>query len=186
MEVIFSDDLQVAAVRIREMYPTLTYDHRPELPPVHLEGWSSAPWHSERFRRGYACFKYAVAAVLQPRSICEIGVGSGVAGLAFLRACPRARYLGIDDETDSRLFGFDFVGRAQHVLSDFDAKIVVADAANEGNRSPEPRCRDCLIGSLAAEALKIAAAENGLAWLRQTSSPKREVDVRAADNSDEL
>lgn len=127
MGVIFRDDLQAAAAAIRAQYPDLPYDHRPDLPLVQLEGWSSAPWHTEEFRRGYACFKHAVAAVLKPRSICEIGVGGAVAALAFLRACPTARYVGIDDETDSRLFGFDFVGRARQLLAKYDARIEVVD-----------------------------------------------------------
>lgn len=44
----------------------------------------------------YCDFKRRIAERLQPRSILEIGVGSGHAAAAFLTACPSARYVGLD------------------------------------------------------------------------------------------
>src|SRR5215469_18824935 len=44
----------------------------------------------------YYRMKWAIARVLQPRSILEIGVRFGYSALAFLNASPSARYLGID------------------------------------------------------------------------------------------
>src|SRR5271163_2412703 len=40
--------------------------------------------------------KWAIAAVLQPKRILEIGVRFGYSAMAFLDACPSASYLGID------------------------------------------------------------------------------------------
>jgi hypothetical protein len=40
--------------------------------------------------------KYLVAALVKPNSILEIGVRAGYSAAAFLTACPRARYLGLD------------------------------------------------------------------------------------------
>jgi hypothetical protein len=37
--------------------------------------------------------KWAIVPVLQPKTILEIGVRFGYSALAFLNACPRARYL---------------------------------------------------------------------------------------------
>ena len=52
-------------------------------------------WHVG-YANSYSRFKYAVARVLQPKSILEIGVRCGLAALAFLDACPNAEYYGID------------------------------------------------------------------------------------------
>jgi 2-polyprenyl-3-methyl-5-hydroxy-6-metoxy-1,4-benzoquinol methylase len=49
----------------------------------------------------YYRLKRAIAFTLQPQSILEIGVRYGYSALAFLDACPSARYLGIDLDTDS-------------------------------------------------------------------------------------
>ena len=51
------------------------------------------PWMEEYYR-----VKHAVAKELQPTSICEIGVRAGYSALAFLQACPRAQYLGLDSD----------------------------------------------------------------------------------------
>ena len=49
------------------------------------------------YRRGYCSFKYAVAKVLAPKSIVEIGVGAGNSALAFMNAVPNSTYIGIDN-----------------------------------------------------------------------------------------
>lgn len=91
---VFESPLIYAAADIRALYPDCDYDHKPESPAYD----NRFPFiHTEQFRRGYAAFKYSVAKVLQPRTICEIGIGSGVAARAFLAASPSARYTGIDD-----------------------------------------------------------------------------------------
>jgi len=72
------------------------YDHRPHLP-------SNLPnyYYTDEFRVGYACFKFIVAKVLQPKTIVEIGVGVGVSALAFLYGCPAASYIGIDNDCEN-------------------------------------------------------------------------------------
>jgi len=45
--------------------------------------------------------KWAIARVLQPASILEIGVRYGYSAAAFLNACPGATYLGIDLDSDT-------------------------------------------------------------------------------------
>ncbi|MGC9973580.1 MAG: methyltransferase domain-containing protein [Bryobacteraceae bacterium] len=49
----------------------------------------------------YYRMKWAVAAVLQPSRILEIGVRFGYSAMAFLNACPSASYLGIDINADT-------------------------------------------------------------------------------------
>lgn len=91
---VFESALIYAAADIRALYPISDYDHRPEVPEYDKQ----FPFiQTEQFRRGYAAFKHTVAKVLQPRTICEIGIGSGVAARAFLAAAPTAHYTGIDD-----------------------------------------------------------------------------------------
>jgi len=88
------EKLAALAARIREMWPKSSYKNEPYLcvREDHL-----AVEQSEDFRVNYCCFKYAVAKVLQPKTICEIGFGGGNAARAFLTACPDAHYLAIDN-----------------------------------------------------------------------------------------
>lgn len=90
---IFPDAISHAAHHIRQWVYLSDYDHRPHL---HPGDYDFAAKLSEEFRSGYACLKWAVAKVVKPRAICEIGVGGGCAALAFLDACPEAVYVGID------------------------------------------------------------------------------------------
>jgi SAM-dependent methyltransferase len=48
----------------------------------------------------YYQLKWAIASVIQPTSIIEMGVRYGYSAAAFLDACPTARYLGIDLDID--------------------------------------------------------------------------------------
>lgn len=91
---VFESLLIEAAGKIRRTYRFLSYDHRPEAPE-----WDRKFDYlmCEQFRVGYACFKFAVASVLQPKTICEIGVGAGTGARAFLAAAPNAHYIGMDD-----------------------------------------------------------------------------------------
>jgi predicted O-methyltransferase YrrM len=121
-ECIFDGALIRAARHIRELYPSVDFDCRAtllsEIEPDYE--WKM----TEQFRAGYMAFKYAVAKVLQPKRICEIGVCSGVGALAFLAACPDAEYLGIDI-SDGRL-----VQRASELLIErgYGATIEIADS----------------------------------------------------------
>lgn len=102
---LFPGDLIRVAKEIRELYPTVSYDHRPFL----TEREPDYTWkQEEKFRVGYACLKWAVAKVLQPKTIREIGVGGGVAAMAFLDACPEATYVGVDSGRLGVERGFDF------------------------------------------------------------------------------
>jgi SAM-dependent methyltransferase len=99
-----------------------TYDFRktahPEDPLRHL----FPEWVS------YYRMKWAIAGVLQPKSILEIGVRFGYSALAFLNACPTARYVGID--TDSPTFGGSVgaINWARQACRQYQAEFVVADS----------------------------------------------------------
>jgi len=71
---------------------------------------------TEEFRIGYACFKHAVASVIKPKSICEIGVGSGIAARAFLRAVPDVEYFGIDSRLDEKEAEYPIFEHAQKLV----------------------------------------------------------------------
>jgi len=76
----------------------------------------------------YYRLKWAIARVLQPRSILEIGVRFGYSMLAFLDASPSARYVGID--LDSATFGGSVgaIGWARHVAKGYRADFIVGDS----------------------------------------------------------
>ena len=82
------------AAEIRKQYAVATYDH---MPTMHVDEWERERKSRFDYLNGYARFKHAVASVLKPRSICEIGVGGGIAARAFLTASPGATYYGIDN-----------------------------------------------------------------------------------------
>jgi hypothetical protein len=72
--------------------------------------------------------KYAIAKVLAPKTILEIGVRYGYSAHAFLSASLRARYLGIDN--DSTDFGgikhpIDY---AHRLLEPYDAAFLIVDS----------------------------------------------------------
>jgi len=122
---IFPGELIVKAQEIRDLYPTVAYDHRPMM-TTHEPDYT---WkQSEKFRAGYAAFKWAVAKVLQPKTIREIGVGGGVAALAFMDACPNAAYLGIDNGQLGVERGFDFIGDVLEKLRGRQASIERQDS----------------------------------------------------------
>ncbi|MGA2037797.1 MAG: methyltransferase domain-containing protein [Bryobacteraceae bacterium] len=72
--------------------------------------------------------KWAIARYLQPARILEIGVRYGYSALAFLNACPSARYLGID--LDSDLYGGakGAIEWARSHTRDYKAEFIIADS----------------------------------------------------------
>jgi predicted O-methyltransferase YrrM len=76
----------------------------------------------------YYRMKWAIARVLQPKSILEIGVRFGYSALAFLNGSPSARFLGID--TDSTTFGGSTgaINWARKACRNYGAEFVVADS----------------------------------------------------------
>ena len=64
------------------------------------------------------------------------------------------------------------------------AKIIRADATNEGHLAAELPSRHGLVGALAAKAHDVFFAVQGLARLRQAIHVGRHVHIDAADNGD--
>lgn len=75
----------------------------------------------------YYQLKFAIAKVLQPRSILEIGVRFGYSARTFLEAAPNASFVGID--LDSEQFGGcrGAVEWAKKITASFDTEFVIAD-----------------------------------------------------------
>lgn len=76
---------------------TSLFDHRPDVPERVKEMY---PHILEDCQLQYSRFKLAVAKVLQPRTILEVGVGWGISANAFFHGCPSAEFIGIDNATD--------------------------------------------------------------------------------------
>jgi 2-polyprenyl-3-methyl-5-hydroxy-6-metoxy-1,4-benzoquinol methylase len=75
----------------------------------------------------YYRLKWAIAQVIQPRSILEIGVRYGYSGHAFLTACPDATYLGIDLDSDISGGVKGAIDWAKQILQPFAATFLIAD-----------------------------------------------------------
>jgi cyclopropane fatty-acyl-phospholipid synthase-like methyltransferase len=76
----------------------------------------------------YYRLKWAIARVLQPASILEIGVRFGYSAAAFLDAAPGARYLGIDADVSDYGGVPGALQFAEKLLAPYAAEIVVADS----------------------------------------------------------
>jgi SAM-dependent methyltransferase len=76
----------------------------------------------------YYRMKWAIASVLQPQSILEIGVRYGYSARAFLAAVPRAKFVGIDLDSD-RFGGVKgAMDWARGSLRAYDCELIVADS----------------------------------------------------------
>jgi len=75
----------------------------------------------------YYRLKWAIARVLQPTSILEVGVRYGYSAATFLNACPESTYLGID--LDSDVFGGvkGAMRWAKEITRSFRAEFIVSD-----------------------------------------------------------
>lgn len=76
----------------------------------------------------YYRLKWAIAKVLQPTSILEVGVRYGYSGMAFLDACPGARYLGIDIDSEVSGGSKGAVFWARRTMCSYRADFVIADS----------------------------------------------------------
>lgn len=110
------------ARQIRERHESSYFDHRPFLPAR-----DTAPYlRCYEFIKGYATFKYAVAAVLQPELIVEIGTGAGTAAVAFRKACkPSMIYQGIDDGSKDKIDEWDYMGYTKGVLKELGGRFEI-------------------------------------------------------------
>jgi hypothetical protein len=111
---LFPGKIVEYADRIRKLYKTLTFDHRPFL---HPNEYDFTLKNTEHYRIGHVCFKMAVAQILEPELICEIGISSGTSALAFLEGAPDATYVGIDNGGDAGRLGIDLTLHAEEQLT---------------------------------------------------------------------
>lgn len=87
-------NMSVIADRIRRVQAETDYDYRSSIPhDIRLR----FPQINEDYHILYGKNRYAVAKVLQPKTIYEVGIGWGVSAHAFLAGYPEAKYLGIDN-----------------------------------------------------------------------------------------
>jgi 2-polyprenyl-3-methyl-5-hydroxy-6-metoxy-1,4-benzoquinol methylase/predicted O-methyltransferase YrrM len=76
----------------------------------------------------YYRLKWAIVKVLQPDSILEIGVRYGYSAMAFLKAAPNARYVGID--IDSVDYGGEVgaLNWARKQMADYDGEVIIGNS----------------------------------------------------------
>ncbi|WP_414584200.1 methyltransferase domain-containing protein [Scytonema sp. PCC 10023] len=75
----------------------------------------------------YYKLKWAIAHVLKPASILEIGVRFGYSAAAFLNGNPAAHYVGIDLDTDSYGGVKGAIHWAEKITTEFSSEFLVAD-----------------------------------------------------------
>jgi cyclopropane fatty-acyl-phospholipid synthase-like methyltransferase len=107
--------------QILREYRASQYDFRPIANPQDPLQHNFPAWVD------YYRLKWAIARVLQPRTILEIGVRYGYSGHAFLDACPTAHYLGID--LDSEISGGvkGAIDWAKTILQPFPAEFLITN-----------------------------------------------------------
>lgn len=76
----------------------------------------------------YYRLKWAIARVLQPKTILEIGVRFGYSAAAFLDACPDAAYLGIDNDSDTFGGHQGAIDWARRITRGMNATYLIADS----------------------------------------------------------
>jgi cyclopropane fatty-acyl-phospholipid synthase-like methyltransferase len=106
---------------ILRAYQSSTYDFRAIAHPADPLQARFAAWVD------YYRLKWAIAQVLQPRTILEIGVRYGYSAHAFLDACPQSAYRGID--LDSTIAGGvkGAIDWAAKILQPFQADLIIAN-----------------------------------------------------------
>ncbi|NQZ11080.1 MAG: methyltransferase domain-containing protein [Algicola sp.] len=75
----------------------------------------------------YYRLKWAIAKVIQPDSILEVGVRYGYSAMAFLKGAPNARYVGID--IDSVDYGGEVgaLNWARKQMADYDGEVIIGN-----------------------------------------------------------
>ena len=73
--------------------------------------------------------KYSVAKRLKPKRIGEIGVRAGYSAFAFLSACPKAEFVGLDNNSNAHggVKGL-FLDLAPKILEGFNIDLVIFDS----------------------------------------------------------
>lgn len=78
--------------------------------------------------------KFALARLIRPRSILEIGVRAGYSALALLTASPEATYLGLDNDSDTHGGFRGAIDHARRILADYPAEILEVSSADYAAR----------------------------------------------------
>ena len=140
--------------------------------------------------------KWAIASVLQPKSILEIGVRYGYSALAFLNASPSARYLGID--LDVAAFGGSVgaIDWARKACSKYQAEFLVADSTKmlrlpgerydlihvDGQQDGDATMHDLILASTQASYILV----DGYFWSRPNCYPRRNTFIDTANSSNSM
>ena len=149
---------------------TSVYDFRKTAYPEDPLGHLFPEWLA------YYRMKWAIARVLKPESILEIGVRFGYSALAFLNASPSAQYVGID--IDSPSFGGSpgALDWARKACSQYQAKFILADSTEmerfpggpydlihvDGQQDGEGTLHDLILASAQASYILV----DGYFWSR--------------------
>lgn len=75
----------------------------------------------------YYKLKYAICRAIGPKSILELGVRYGYSAITFLKACPHASYLGIDNNSDTFCGSISAIKWAKEITKGFNAEFLIAN-----------------------------------------------------------
>jgi len=75
----------------------------------------------------YYRMKFAICKVLKPKTILEIGVRFGYSAITFLSAVPDAKYLGIDNDTNSFGGSEGAIQWAKKITKNYSAEFIIAN-----------------------------------------------------------
>ncbi len=80
----------------------------------------------------YYRMKYAICKAIDPKSILEIGVRYGYSAITFLNSVPDARYLGIDNDSETFGGAKNAIQWARKITTGYDADFLMKDTQNMG------------------------------------------------------
>ena len=112
--------------RLLELANSADYDFRKFASPADPLKYLFEEWVP------YYRLKWAIARALQPQKILEIGVRFGYSAQAFLDASPNAKYLGIDNDSNSFGGEKNAIRWAQRLSLEYHADFVIADSQQMG------------------------------------------------------
>ena len=113
--------------RIIHLAQSCSYDFRSTAWPQDPSAYRFDEWIP------YYRVKWAIARILQPETILEAGAGSGYSAMAFLDACPAARYLGVDPGREAfQTVPWEALRWLRQATRSYRADFLVADLRHLG------------------------------------------------------
>jgi 2-polyprenyl-3-methyl-5-hydroxy-6-metoxy-1,4-benzoquinol methylase len=107
--------------KILKIHREINFDFRDFVNPSDELSYLFNEWY-DSYR-----MKYAICKALEPKTILEIGVRYGYSAITFLSAVPDARYLGIDNNTETVACLNGGIEWAKKITKNYKAVFLIAD-----------------------------------------------------------